>query len=631
MRFMRTPRRASSATFLLTLLALLIAALAPAVAAPGGNGRGHEMGNGRGDGLPPGLAKRAELPPGLADRDELPPGLEQSVVFELTVLHNNDGESALLPDGDVGGVARFATLVDRERADALADATIDEEQGVVLISSGDNYLASPALAASRANDFDPFYDAVALDMIGYDAMVVGNHEFDLGPAVLHEFISQFGVHNPAPPFLSANLDTTGTVLDGDIAPYAIVEENGRRVGIIGATTPELRTISSPGDVDVLSDVAGIIQGIIDELEADGVNIIILSSHLQSANLDIELIGQLSGVDIAIAGGGDELLANADDLLIPGSEVPFGPYPLTAETVDGVTVPVITTPGDYLYLGRLDARFDDDGDLVSYDGGPVRNVGTAFDDGVEADTDVEEAMEPVADFIAALDATVIGTSAVFLNAERPDIRVQETNLGNLMADALLYEATQAGFSPDVAIQNGGGVRASIDTGDITLAETFTTAPFPNFVVVFDEVTPVQLKSVLERSVSAVENVSGRFAHVSGMSYTFDLSGTAQVQDEDGNITVEGGRIVSVVLDDGTVIVDGGAVVAGAPSVSLATIDFLANGGDGYPYPVLGLTEFEGTGFSYQQALQDFIIDGLGGTVSDGGPYAPGGEGRITQVN
>lgn len=613
------------------IIALTLLALTPATAAPGGNGRGHEMGNGRGSGLPPGLAKRAELPPGLADREQLPPGLEQSVVFELTVLHNNDGESALLPDGDIGGVARFATLVDRERADALSDATTDEEQGVVLISSGDNFLASPTLAASRDNDFDPFYDAIALDMIGYDAMVVGNHDFDLGPAVLDKFIAQFGVHNPAPPFLSANLDATGTVLEGDILPYTVVEENGRMIGVIGATTPELGSISSPGDVGVLSDVAGIVQGIIDDLEADGVNIIILSSHLQSANLDIELIGQLSGIDIAIAGGGDELLANPDDLLIPGSDEPFGPYPLTAESADGVTVPVITTPGDYLYLGRLDARFDVDGDLVSYDGGPVRNVGTAFDDGVEQDAAVAEAMEPVAEYVAALDATVIGTSAVFLNAERPDIRVQETNLGNLMADALLYGATQAGFTPDVAIQNGGGIRASIDAGDITLAETFTTAPFPNFVVVFDAVSPSQLKSVLERSVSAVENVSGRFAHVSGMSYSFDLAGTAQAQDGDGNITVEGSRIVSIVLDDGTVIVEGGAVAAGAPSVSLATIDFLANGGDGYPYAAVGLTEFDGTGTSYQQALQDFIVDGLGGVVSGTGPYAPGGEGRITQVS
>lgn len=631
---MLNEKRRSGLMVTLMSLLMVLSLMVPVAAAPADQASDQGKasaadGEGRGDGLPPGLAKMAELPPGLQGR-ELPPGLADGVLFELTVLHHNDGESALLPDGDIGGVARFATLVDRERADAVADATVEEEQGVVLISAGDNYLASPALSASRTIDYDPFYDAVAMDIIGYDAVTIGNHEFDLGPDVLDEFISEFGTFNPAPAFISANLVTTGTVLEGDIAPYTVIEENGRSIGIVGATTPELPTISSPGDVQVLTDVASEVQGAIDELEADGVNIVIVSSHLQSVNNDIELVSALSGVDIAIAGGGDELLANADDALIPG-DTAAGPYPATATAADGATVPIVTAPGDYLYLGRIDALFDAEGELISYDGGPVRNVGEAFDDGVAPDETVDaEVTDPVSAFVADLDATVIGTSEVFLNAERPDVRIQETNMGNLMADSLLFDANEAGFGADVALQNGGGIRASIDVGDITLAETFTTAPFPNFVVVFDSVSPQQLKAILERGVSEVENVAGRFAQVAGMSYTFDLSGTAQVQDEDGNITTDGSRIVEVTLEDGTPIVSGGAIVAGAPDVSVATIDFLANGGDGYPFPTLGLTEFSGAGSTYQQALEDFIVDGLGGVVSDGGAYAPGGEGRITEI-
>ena len=127
--------------------------------------------------------------------------------FTLVVLHNNDGESQLIDAGgdnaDFGGVARFAALVDNLRAEAAAN-----NQGVVLLSSGDNFLAGPEYMASEArlDQGQASYDTTAIDLIGYDAMAIGNHEFDFGPDALAAFISGFGGRLP---FVSANLDFSG--------------------------------------------------------------------------------------------------------------------------------------------------------------------------------------------------------------------------------------------------------------------------------------------------------------------------------------------------------------------------------------------------------------------------------------
>ncbi|MEX1288305.1 MAG: hypothetical protein AB1Z57_10245, partial [Acidimicrobiia bacterium] len=312
---MRQPRRARSAGLIVLTLLLALWAVFPAFAAPGGNG------NGRGDGeLPPGLAEREELPPGLANRGELPPGLADGTTT-ITFLHHNDGESQLLAGDDgIGGVAQFATLVDELRATA---PTGDGDYGVFLISAGDNFLAGPELNASFDTGFDPFYDALALDLIGYDALVVGNHEFDFGPDVLEEFIRAFG---SPPPILSANLDFSGEPnfvdLAGDDGPIAastvLMTSEGTEVGLIGATTENLPFVSSPRNVAV-GDVAAAVQAEIDELTAAGVEIIVLASHLQGLSTDEALLAELTGVDIAIAGGGDELLANRGDVLAPGDE------------------------------------------------------------------------------------------------------------------------------------------------------------------------------------------------------------------------------------------------------------------------------------------------------------------------
>ena len=573
------------------------------------------------------------------------PGVEKKR-FTLTILHNNDAESQLIDAGsdleDFGGVARFQTLVDQLRAAGRAGDYLhhraDTTFGTIMLSSGDNFLAGPEFNASLENGV-PYYDATAMDLIGYDAVAIGNHDFDFGPEVLANFIDSF---NSSVPFLSANLDVSAepelaTLRDeGRIAESTVVRERGERIGVIGATTPQLASISSPRNVQVDPDVAAEVQEEVAELEDRGVNKIILISHLQSIQEDLALAPQLSGVDVMIAGGGDELLANEDDLLIPG-DVAFGPYPMEATDADGSQVPVITTSGAYRYAGRLVVDFNRRGELIKIRrrvSGPLR-VSAVAPDAVEPNAKMlRRVVDPVQESIADLEANVIGTSEVALNGLRNDVRTIETNEGNLISDSLLWQASQVADNfgapqPDVALQNGGGIRndSIIGPGEITELDTFDMLPFPNFVSIVPQIPPRQFKQILENAVSNVEEIDGRFTQVAGFSFTWDASQQAQQVDDAGTVLQRGRRVREVTLDDGTRIVSDGRVVAGAPALDIATIDFSARGGDQYPFrgaPFITL------GVTYQQALVNYIQDALNGTITDE-QYPEGGEGRITRLN
>jgi 5'-nucleotidase len=574
------------------------------------------------------------------------------VDFWLTILHNNDGESKLIDLGadlaDFGGAARFKTLVDDLKWEAThgprQPGQRGAKRGVVMVSSGDNFLAGPEFNTSLEKGV-PFYDTIAMDLIGYDAVAIGNHDFDFGPDVLADFIE--GYERTSPPYLSANLDYSGeprlqALFDqGRIARSVVVKERGEYIGIIGATTPNLRFISSPRNVGIIDDVAGAIQAEVDTLEGMGINKIILISHLQDIDGDINLASELDGVDVMVAGGGDEVLANPGDLLIPGDEgAIFGPYPMIATDMDGSQVPVVTTAGNYGYVGHLVVGFDKQGSVVgiSENSGPVRVAGGDEADAVEPDPEVQAlVVDPVIAALDALASNVIGISQVDLDGLRSSVRSMETNEGNLIADALRWQASELAASfgvlePDVALQNGGGIRndSIIPAGDITELDTFSMVPFPNFVTVLEGIPRAQFKEILENAVSRTQpgdtpGGTGRFAQISGFSLVWSGSGTAQVLNPDGTVAVPGTRIQEVMLDDGTVIVTGGAIVAG-PDLTVATIDFLARGGDEYPYrgaPFITL------GATYQQALANYIVDGLGGLIS-AAEYPVGGEGRNIEL-
>ena len=577
-----------------------------------------------------------------APADARPTAKKAKRQYTLTLLHNNDAESQLIDAGsgleDFGGAARFATKV----ADLKASAAKGKRRGVLLVSSGDNFLAGPEFNASLEKG-RPYYDAIAMNRMGYDAIAIGNHDFDFGPDVLSNFIRSFGQKVP---YLSANLvfkaePSLQKLVDRDrIAKSVIIREDKQRFGIIGATTPLLPFISSPRGVKVRNDVAGIVQKQVDKLENKGVNKIILISHLQSIDEDLELATMLDGVDIMVAGGGDELLANEGDLLVPGDgteENPiFGPYPVIATDSTGRDVPVVTTKGSYTYLGKLVVKFNRRGRVTTINtgSGPRRIAGGAEPDAVTPDNFViTRVVEPVLAAIEAIANNVLGTSEVVLDGRRSQVRTTETNEGNLATDAMLWQAEQLAPdfgvpAPDVALQNGGGIRndSEIPAGNITELHTFDMLPFPNFVSLVPDVSRETFKDILENAVSRVEFVDGRFAQIAGFSFTYDAAATPRTIDPDTGVVTPGERVLEVTLDDGTPIVQAGAVVAG-PALNIATIDFLARGGDQYPY---GDVDFTTLGVTYQQSLENYIVDALAGLIT-AADYPVGGEGRITRMN
>ncbi len=558
--------------------------------------------------------------------------------FRLTVLHNNDGESQLIDAGsgleDFGGIARFTALVRDLRQAAGA------EGGVVLLSSGDNFLAGPEFNVSLENGV-PFFDSLGLDLTAYDAFALGNHEFDFNPDTLCDFIEGFATFPFRTKFLSANLDFTNepclAALEAanQVGAARVVRKNGELIGIVGATTEALATISSPRNV-VINPVLPAVQRAVDRLTLAGVDKIILISHLQSISEELNLVAGLRNVDIVIAGGGDELLGEEGDLVVPGDDDDgfFGPYPLIASDADGREVPVVTTPGNYKYVGRLVVDFDDDGNVVNVDpvSSLVRVAGGDNPDAVAPGALVQGlVVDPVVAGVEELAQTVIGTTEVALDGVRGNIRTEETNLGNLIADAFLQQATALApdFSaplPDVALANGGGIRNDDvrGPGELTALDTFDILPFSNLLTIVADVSREQFEAILENAVSRVEFTDGRFAQIAGFSFAYDPTATPS-DIVDGEIVVEGERVRDVVLDDGTVIVANGVVVPGAP-VNVAIVDFLARGGDEYPFDGAPFTIL---GVSYQQALRNFVEGPLGGVVS-AADYPEGGEGRIVEL-
>jgi 5'-nucleotidase len=570
------------------------------------------------------------------------PGDPERVDFWLTVLHNNDGESDLINLGvgleDFGGAARFKTVVENLKWSSIhgPPSQPGAKRGMILVSSGDNFLAGPEFNASQEKGV-PFYDTIAMDLIGYDAVTIGNHDFDFGPDILADFIE--GYIYTAPPYMSANLIYEGeprlqALFDqGRIARSIVVKERGEEIGIIGATTPNLRFISSPRNVEVIEDVAAVVQAEVDKLEAMGINKIIFISHLQDINGDIALANQINGLDVMVAGGGDELLANPGDLLIPGDEGEvFGPYPMTAIGADGTEIPVVTTSGQYGYVGQLVVGFDKWGNVIELDedlSGPYRvagdDCGGTFpcDDAVKPDPMVQALVtDSVAAYVDDLANNIIGTSVYDLDGRRSSVRSKEANEGNLIADALFWQSTQLAVdfgvaAPDVALQNGGGIRndSIVPAGPISQLTTFSMVPFPNFVTVLENIPRSQFKEIMENAVSRTQpgdtpGGTGRFAQIAGFTMVWSGSGIAQVLNPDGTVATPGTRVQEITLDDGTVIVAGGSVVAG-PDLTVATIDFLARGGDEYPYRG---APFVTLGVTYQQALANYIVDGLGGTIN-----------------
>ena len=397
----------------------------------------------------------------------------------LTLLHNNDGESSLTADsifksssGDlrVGSAAAFASVFDREISDARR-----EGNAVLSVYAGDSFLPSKNIICSEpgsATSKKPVLDAVAQAKMPYDVHVLGNHEFDYGTGFLSRYIKAFGTNGkPKHPFISGNLDfsknadlksmvgnatlRSGAIANGKVLGRSYIHTDPvtkHRFGVVSAVTWTLRTISSPGSVKLTSNdlqsTAKAVQTQINTLQGMGINKIILVSHLQAASNDRELVALLKGVDVAVAGGGDELLQSTsiDDAmeLIPGESKPVGEYPTMLTDQDGIEVPLVTTSGNYKYLGRADLIFDSKGNLLVVDPLtsyprrviPTSPVATAagVTDAVTVKASITQSVDkPLTDCLSGFTAPIAASNVVF-NTDRGSatvlgVRTAETNGGH----------------------------------------------------------------------------------------------------------------------------------------------------------------------------------------------------------
>ncbi|MGE9269899.1 MAG: 5'-nucleotidase C-terminal domain-containing protein, partial [Verrucomicrobiales bacterium] len=561
------------------------------------------------------------------------------------------------------------------------------EHGVVVVYAGDSFLAGKQFQASMDSDPQVYYDALALSLIGYDAIAIGNHEFDFGPDVLAAFIEDAQTSQSVP-FLSANLNFSAEpalqalVNAGDIVKSRTIvvstSMGEKRIGLIGATTENLPFISSPGAV-VASDVAAAVNAEAAAL-AGSTDAIILISHLQGVAEDEALAPLLSSeVDAIIAGGGDEILGNsallspraiygpsapanaADSGLVPGDS--YNASGLDYPTFVG-GLPIATTGGSYGYLGRLTLRFDADNNFLGVDmsSGPAVVVSDAVDpeNGYGLDPEVmSDVVDPVLAFTNAIDNEIIGSTEhpIIGGTDTDLIRSAEQNGGNLVADAQLAAAQQRASSfgvdvPQVAIANAGGIRADLAAGPISVGDTFEVSPFGNFVSVVENVTTADLKLLLENALSRtidndpgagvdplrVGDGTGRFPQLAGMEVTYDITRDPLTLDaETETITQIGNRIVEARLNDGTPLVLAGVPVPGV-TVDVVLPSFNADGGDQYLRYGFGAgfytsQEYIKTslGITDQQALQNYIAGFEFNHIDSDSRYDSIPDGRVVAVS
>ncbi len=601
--------------------------------------------------------------------------------FRLQLFHLADQEGGIAALNDA---PRLSGVLNALRAQ---DIDLDGVPGFVntlTLSSGDAWI--PGLfygASAQAYGAVGRGDVLIQNALGVQAIAFGNHEFDQGTAVVRDLIrpnAAAGYPGTAFPYLSGNLNfATDSNLASLVVPAGqapkpnsitasvVFDVNGQTVGVVGATTPTLRTISSPGSVGVapvpfggtptaaeLDALAAEIQADVDALLAanPGLNKVILLAHMQQISIEQALAERLRHVDIIVAGGSNTRLFDGNDVTRPGDSLQ-GPYPIVKTGADGKPVAVVNTDGNYKYLGRLVLDFDAQGVILpaSYDpslSGAYRTDAAgvaALNAEAFIDARVQQVVDNLRAVIVAQESEWFGVSEVFLNGNRnPGVRSEETNLGNLTADANLAYARQIDPTVVVSLKNGGGIRNSIGqsvipTGSVSgVPELLPTAAvldaqgnvvkpeggisrndianalsFNNGLSLVS-VTPGELKALIEFGIAAGIN-QGRFPQVGGMAFSYDLSRPA------------GSRVVNLAIQDAAgndldVVVRGGAVVGDpARTIRMVTLDFLASGGDGYPFasltapnrvnitepstPRSGAATFAANG-SEQDALAEFLV-------------------------
>ncbi|MBU9673423.1 cell wall-binding repeat-containing protein [Planococcus sp. CP5-4] len=459
--------------------------------------------------------------------------------FELTIMHTNDTH------GNLDNAPKRATLIKKLRA---------ENANNLLLDAGDVFSGTLYF-----NTFQGLADLELMNYMEYDAMVFGNHEFDLGASAEgHAALAEF-VGGADFPLVGANVDFskdanmsplvageafTKTAANGQIYSGVVQEVNGEEVGIFGLTTAETADISSPKDI-AFTDYIDAANEAVEWFEGQDVNKIVALTHIgydDNAAIDNDrtLASEVDGIDVIVGG-------HTHTKILP---------PVQVEDT------VIVQANEYnKFLGQLDVTFDEAGNVTNFVG-ELHDVAAA-----EVDEEAAAILKPYADEIDELKKKEIGVEAnVFLNGTRGEfgIRLSETNLGNFITDGMLAKAKTINPDTTIALQNGGGIRASIDQGPITYGEILTVLPFGNALAIM-EVTGQEIKEALEHSVREYPKENGGFLHVSGMFFNYDGKAPA------------GDRVLSAFVDTGD---NNFEELNLEETYTVATNTFTAKGGDGF---------------------------------------------------
>jgi 5'-nucleotidase len=514
-----------------------------------------------------------------------------SADYTLHVLHVNDLHSRIeaingsdstcsaedaAENACFGGVARLYTKVNE-----LRDAIRAEGGNVIVLDAGDQFQGSLMYTTYKGTAEAEFMNA-----IGFDAMAVGNHEFDDGPEKLAEFVDLIEF-----PIISGNLDLSqSNVLKEKVQNHVVLEVGGERIGLISALATDTVETSSPGPNVIFQDEIDSLGADVQTLTDEGVTKIIALTHVGLPK-DIDIAAAVPGID-AVVGGHSHTYLSASDPARAGA------YPTWVTQEDGTFVPIVQAYAYSKYLGHLVLTFDDAGKLIDASGDTI-----LLDAAVPEDETILARVAELAGPIEELKNRVVASTAEAIEGSREVCRQVECPMGNLVADAMLDRVKDQGVT--IAIQNGGGLRASIDAGDVTMGEVLTVLPFQNTLATF-QVTGEQIVAALENGVSQVADGAGRFPQVAGLKYTFDPA------------KEPGARVSDVLVAEGDAFVP----IDPAKVYGVVTNNYVRTGGDGFRMFVDAQNAYD-----FGPPLENVVADFM---AAQGAAYTPYTDGRITRI-
>jgi 5'-nucleotidase len=513
--------------------------------------------------MPRGLSRRGLLRAALA----LPlatPALRRAIAADgarIALIHLNDFHSkheGVAEGGSVcradrpcaGGAARLAGAIREARAAALA-----EGRAPFLLDAGDQFMGSLYYTFHRG-----LAEAAVQRAVGTMAMALGNHEFDNGP----ENLARYAAAVPFP-LLSANLDTQAEPLLRDrVTAFTVLESGGARIGVVGLTTPDTATSSSPGRNLRFTDPLEAADRAAFTLRRQGVGTVVVLSHL-GLPADQRLAAEVGGIDAVIGGHSHLLLAN-------GLVGAVGPSPLMVAGRDR-EVRIATVACHGRYLGRLDLDLSGDGRVAAH-GGAVRPIGAD----VAEDPAVAAVVAEYAAPLGEMRRRPLGTaSGAFPDAS---CREGECALGNLVAEAALAWIPSA----EIAIVNGGGLRASLPAGTLTYGDVLAVLPFGNTLSMLT-IRGGALRAALENGLSRLPGLAGRFPQLAGLRLVFDPAAPP------------GQRLREIATRDGPLDPD--------RAYRVVTNNFMRAGGDGYAVLRDAALEAYDEGPPLEEVLADHI--------------------------